>query len=130
MSFFASLYYVCIALAHFCALPILFLLTFKSKYKISLKKRFFFPSFVKKKANLYWFHVCSFGEAKALYPVIESLQNLLKNGEEILITTTTQSGFKLARISYPRCLVYYLPFETFIPFWMHNLSLKCFVVFE
>ncbi|MDE5603589.1 MAG: 3-deoxy-D-manno-octulosonic acid transferase, partial [Helicobacter sp.] len=79
---------------------------------------------------IYWIHACSFGEIKALEPLIEALGKTLKDNEKILLTTTTQTGFALAQESYSECIVRYLPFESFIPFWIRNLSLKAFVLFE
>ncbi|WP_104721529.1 lipid IV(A) 3-deoxy-D-manno-octulosonic acid transferase [Helicobacter mesocricetorum] len=130
MYLFIFCYYILVSLAHFCALPILFLLSFKPKYKHSLKRRFFIPEFLKETADIYWIHACSFGEIKALQPLVESLEKTLKDNEKILLTTTTQTGFALAKESYSKCIVHYLPFESFIPFWMWNLSLKMLVLFE
>lgn len=130
MHLFVFCYYILVSLVHFCALPILFLLSFKSKYEESLKRRFFIPEFLEEGADIYWIHACSFGEIKALEPVVEALEKALKDNEKILLTTITQTGFTLAQENYPKCIVRYLPFESFIPFWIQNLSLKTFVLFE
>lgn len=130
MYLFVFCYYILVSLAHFCALPILFLLSFKSKYTKSLKRRFFIPEFLKETSDIYWIHACSFGEVKALQPLVEALEKTLKANERVLLTTTTQTGFTLAKESYPKCLVCYLPFESFIPLWVWNLSLKMIVLFE
>lgn len=94
-----------------------------------------------------WFHACSFGEVKSLEPIITALDsgaNFTKDSAlestpqapdpqnpaginssssalartPILLTTTTQTGFALARQTYasmPHIRVEYLPFELFLP---------------
>lgn len=129
MYLFVFCYYILVSLVHFCALPILFLLSFKSKYEESLKRRFFIPEFLEEGADIYWIHACSFGEIKALGPVLEALEKALKDNEKILLTTITQTGFTLAQENYPKCIVCYLPFESFIPFGYRIFLLKllCFL---
>lgn len=125
---FIYFYYFLVCIAHFCAMPFLFLLSFKPKYKESLKKRFFYPSFLKSDKEILWFHGCSFGEIASLQPILESLH--LQHNEQVLITMTTQTGFNLAKKTYPNFLVSYLPFESFIPFFTKNLKLKTFILLE
>ncbi|WP_236033159.1 lipid IV(A) 3-deoxy-D-manno-octulosonic acid transferase [Helicobacter turcicus] len=103
--------------AHFCALPFLFFLSFKQKYNTSLKKRFFIPALLPK-GRYYWIHACSFGEVRSLQNIISTLENSLAANQKILLTTTTQTGFTLANKLYPNCTITYLPFESFIPFWL------------
>jgi 3-deoxy-D-manno-octulosonic-acid transferase len=94
------------------ALPLLVSLSFKQKYTQSIPARFFLlnnPKF--KKENGIWFHVCSLGEAKALKPIIELLDE-----QEIQITTITHTGF--AEASKYKADVRYLPYEMFLPFWI------------
>ncbi|TLD81142.1 3-deoxy-D-manno-octulosonic acid transferase [Helicobacter sp. MIT 11-5569] len=110
-------YYFLMCMVHFCALPFLFLLSFKQKYKVSLKKRFFIPTPLPKGAY-FWIHACSFGEVKSMQSIINSLQSSLDANHKILLTTTTQTGFNLAKKLYPNCTIAYLPFESFIPFWL------------
>ncbi|MCI5968395.1 MAG: lipid IV(A) 3-deoxy-D-manno-octulosonic acid transferase [Helicobacter sp.] len=109
-------------MVHLCALPFLFFLSFKPKYKVSLKKRFFIPTPLPK-GQYYWLHACSFGEVKSLQSIINTLQNNLKHPTKILLTTTTQTGFTLAKTLYPNCTIAYLPFESFIPFWLKNKTI-------
>ncbi|WP_300950060.1 glycosyltransferase N-terminal domain-containing protein, partial [Helicobacter rodentium] len=125
MNFFTSIYYIMLCIVHLCAIPFLFLLSFKQKYRYSLKKRFFVPDSLQEAIGfkLYWLHACSFGEVQSLQMVIESLTKRLGNDEKILLTTTTQTGFTLAKNLYPKCVVRYLPFETLIPFWLRNSTL-------
>ena len=99
------------------ALPFIFYLSFKSKYKESVPARFFLfknPAFTKEKSV--WFHVCSLGEAKALKPILELLKE-----KEILITTITQTGQSEAK-KYD-VEVKYLPYEMFLPFWIKKQEL-------
>ncbi len=104
------------------ALPLLIFLSFKPKYKQSIPSRFFL--FKNKKfetKNGIWFHVCSFGEARALKPVLDKLKN-----EDIKITTITHTGYEEAK-KY-NAQVRYLPYEMFLPFWMKKQ--KVLVVLE
>lgn len=94
------------------ALPLLVYLSFKQKYKESIPARFFLfnnPRF--KSGNGVWFHVCSLGEARALKPILELL-----NDHEIKITTITHTG--QAEAKRYNAEVRYLPYEMFLPFWV------------
>ena len=106
----------------FIALPLILILSFKSKYKESVPSRFFLfknPAF--KTTDAIWFHVCSLGEAIALKPILEQL-----GSEKVLITTITQTGFTQA--SKYNAEVRYLPYEMFLPFWIKKQ--KVLVVLE
>ena len=103
------------------ALPVILLLSFKQKYKTSIPARFFLknnPSFDTK--NSIWFHVCSFGEAKAIKPVLDELN------QKVVISTITQTGYDEAK-KYDAD-VRFLPYEIFLPFW--SKKQKLLVVFE
>lgn len=103
------------------ALPLLFILSFKSKYKQSIPARFFlFKNRPFKAHDKVWFHVCSLGEAKALKPILQELD------EEVCITTITHTGQEEAK-KY-KAEVRYLPYEIFLPFWMKKQ--KVLVVLE
>jgi len=104
------------------ALPLIFLLTFKAKYKESLPARFFpFVSKTFDGENGIWFHVCSLGEARALKPILSRLED-----EDIKITTITHTGQAEAK-KYD-AEVRYLPYEMFLPFWIKKQ--KVLVVLE
>lgn len=108
---FSIFYFTLSVLLYFIALPLLVFLSFKAKYKESIPSRFFLfknPRF--KTSNGVWFHVCSFGEANALKPILKLL-----SGEDIKITTVTHTGQAVAK-KY-NADVRYLPYEMFIPFW-------------
>lgn len=107
---------------YLAALPLLVYLSFKQKYRESIPSRFFLfnnPRF--KKEDGVWFHVCSLGEARALKPLLELL-----NDQDIKITTITHTGHAEAK-RYDAD-VRYLPYEMFIPFWAKKQ--KILVVLE
>ncbi len=104
------------------ALPLLVYLSFKQKYKNSIPSRFFLfnnPRF--KNSDGIWFHVCSYGEAGALKPILKQLKD-----QDVKITTITQTGYTEAK-KYDAD-VRYLPYEMFIPFWAKRQ--KILVVLE
>ena len=107
---FSLLYALLAALLYLAALPLIVLLSFKTKYRESIPARFFLwknPPFEKEGL---WFHVCSLGEARALKPVLEQLGE-----QQVNITTITHTGY--AEASKYAADVRYLPFELFLPFW-------------
>ena len=97
---------------YFIALPLILYLSFKQKYKESLPSRFFlWKNRPFSQEQSIWFHVCSLGEAKALKPLLERLDE-----KKIVITTITQTGQTEAK-KYD-AEVRYLPYEMFLPFWV------------
>jgi 3-deoxy-D-manno-octulosonic-acid transferase len=99
------------------ALPLILFLSLKSKYKKSIPSRFFL--FKNKKftnPDGIWFHVCSLGEAKALKPILDELEE-----KKIKITTITQTGQD--EVKKYNAEVRYLPFEVFLPFWIKKEKL-------
>ncbi|QOP44272.1 3-deoxy-D-manno-octulosonic acid transferase [Sulfurimonas sediminis] len=109
---FFLFYYLLSVMLFIIALPLLILLSFKKKYKESIPARFFLfknPPFCS--TNAIWFHVCSLGEARALKPLLELLEN-----KKILVTTITQTGHNEAK-KY-NAEVRYLPYEMYLPFWV------------
>ena len=102
---------------YFAVLPLLIYLSFKQKYKESIPARFFLfnnPRF--KNSNGIWFHVCSLGEARALKPILELLED-----KEIKITTITHTG--QAEAKRYNAEVRYLPYEMFLPLWVKKQEL-------
>ncbi len=117
MSPFSIFYYILSVVLYVLALPLIITLSFKQKYRQSIPSRFFlFNNSRFKKANGVWFHVCSLGEARALKPIIELLEN-----QEIKITTITHTGQAEAK-KYD-AEVRYLPYEMFLPFWIKKQKL-------
>jgi len=108
-------------LLYFLALPFLFLFSFKSKYRKSLPARFFLWNNKPLKPDGIWFHSCSFGEAKAIKPLVKALPSKL-----LRMSTTTQTGFQA--ISDYTEESRYLPYESLLFFWMKPQ--KALVVME
>ncbi len=99
------------------ALPLLIYLSFKKKYKESIPARFFlFKNSKFTHEDGIWFHVCSFGEAKALKPILELVKQ-----KDIKITTVTHTGHAEAK-KYD-AEVRYLPYEMLLPFWIKKQKL-------
>ncbi len=108
---FTLLYFTLATVIHLVALPFLLLLSFKAKYRESIPARFFLKKNPRFKKDDIWFHVCSLGEARALHPVLEKLEE-----RDISISTTTHTGHAEA-LKY-KAEVRYLPFESLLPFWI------------
>jgi len=112
-----TLFYSLLALLlYVAALPLLIVLSFKSKYRQSLPSRFFLWNNPRFQADNIWFHVCSLGEARALAPLAKALGK-----ENLSITAITHTGY--AEASRYGCEVRYLPFEIFLPFWIRKPKL-------
>ena len=108
---FFFLYSLIVTLLYLLVFPFLFLLSFQSKYKQSIPARFFLWKNKPLSPDGIWFHVCSYGEAKAIKPLVEALPK-----ELLRMSTTTQTGFEAIGmyISQRR----YLPFEPFLFTWI------------
>ncbi len=114
---FTLLYFAVSVGLFFLALPLLLYLAFKEKYRESIPARFFLfknPRFTTQ--DSIWFHVCSLGEANALKPILKELGN-----SDVVITTITQTG--QAQAKRYEAEVRYLPYETFLPFWIKKQKL-------
>ncbi|MBN2826310.1 MAG: lipid IV(A) 3-deoxy-D-manno-octulosonic acid transferase [Campylobacterales bacterium] len=118
---FNLFYFIVVTAIYLLALPFLVVLSFKNKYRQSLPARFFLYRNQPLEANGIWFHSCSFGEAKALKPLLEKF-----NPQDIRLTTTTQTGF--LEINKTTTQSRYLPFELFLPLWIKPQ--KALVVME
>ncbi|HIP50485.1 MAG TPA: 3-deoxy-D-manno-octulosonic acid transferase, partial [Campylobacterales bacterium] len=84
----------------------------KVKYHESIPARFFLKNNKSLKANGIWFHVCSFGEARAIYPLLDALPN-----ESLRLTTTTQTGYEAISLKQKE-QSRYLPFEPLLFSWL------------
>lgn len=131
---FPIFYFLVLCLLYCLALPLLFFLSFKEKYKSSIPSRFFLRNFKLDFSPHYWFHACSFGESKSYEPILEALIKKEKNAQ-ILLTCTTSTGYhylqSLKQIYPKNFKVHYLPFEVFLPLWLPYLkSLKTLIVTE
>ncbi|CAA6819620.1 MAG: Lipid IVA 3-deoxy-D-manno-octulosonic acid transferase (EC [often with (EC also] [uncultured Sulfurovum sp.] len=110
---FFVFYTVLFIVIYVITLPFLyFFLKRKIKYKASIPARFFLKKNESFKENGIWFHVCSFGEARAIYPLLDALPN-----ESLRLSTTTQTGHEaisLKQADQSR----YLPFEILLFSWL------------
>jgi len=109
-------------LIYIVALPILILLSFKQKYRVSLPARFFLKNNLKFEKSGVWFHACSLGEVNSLKPIFKELKD-----EEVNLSVITGTGYKSAK-EIKDLHVRFLPFELFLPFWIKKQ--KCLVVTE
>ena len=118
---FLLLYSVTVGIFYSMALPFLALFSLKAKYKDAIPARFFlWNNRPLKKAGI-WFHVCSFGEAKAIAPIVEMFPN-----EMLRMTATTHTGFEA--VSSYTSQSRYLPFEPLLFWWVKPQ--KALVVME
>jgi 3-deoxy-D-manno-octulosonic-acid transferase len=102
-------------------LPFLLFVSFKSKYKHSIPARFFLWKNTPLKRDGIWFHSCSFGEAKAIQPLVAAMPKAL-----LRMSTTTQTGFQVIKgYTEESC---YLPFEPLLFAWIKPQ--KALVVME
>jgi len=110
--FFFFLYLTVIALAWVLALPFLWTISkLKPKYKESVPARFWLKNNKPFLPDGIWIHVCSFGEAKSITPLIKKIPSDL-----LRLSSATKTGFdeinKLSKQSR------YLPFEPLLLAWI------------
>ena len=98
-------------LLYIVALPVLILLSFRSKYRVSIPARFFLWKNPPLDPDGIWFHSCSFGEARAIAPLVSALPQ-----ESLRMSTTTQTGYEVIQ-SYT-AQSRYLPFEPLLLGWV------------
>ena len=108
-------------IVYIIALPFLVLFSFKTKYRHSIPARFFLWNNKPLKSNGIWFHSCSFGEAKAIKPLVDELPS-----DVLRMSTTTNTGFKSINEYTEQSR--YLPFESLLFFWIKPQ--KALVVME
>jgi len=120
-SLFFYLYTIVSILIYLIALPILFLFSFKDKYKVSIPARFFLWKNPPLASGGIWFHSCSFGEAKAIKPLVEAFPE-----KYLRMTTTTHTGLEVVKHYTQQSR--YLPFEPLLSSWLKPQ--KALVVME
>ncbi len=118
---FFFIYSIISFVIYLVALPFLILFSFKTKYRNSIPARFFLWKNSPLKENGIWFHSCSFGEAKAIKPLVDELPS-----DILRMSTTTNTGFK-ANNEYTE-QSRYLPFESLLFTWLKPQ--KALVVME
>ncbi len=106
------LFYSCVSIfIYIIVLPFLFLLSFKSKYRVSIPARFFLWRNPPLDGDGVWFHTCSYGEARAIKPLVDVLPKVL-----LRMTSTTQTGKSVIE-GYTK-QSRYLPFEPLLFWWL------------
>jgi 3-deoxy-D-manno-octulosonic-acid transferase len=110
-SLFTPFYTLFVWLLHIVATPFLWFYSHKKKYAQSIPARFFLQNNPKLEKDGIWFHACSFGEIKALAPLVDALPK-----DKLRFTTTTQTGYEEA-LKYSE-QSRYLPFESLLSSWM------------
>ena len=119
---FTALYTLLTGLFWLAALPILPFFALKRKYRRSIPARFWLWRNPPVEEDGLWFHACSFGEARALRPLVERFDRAT-----VRMSTTTQTGYEVCRALVPdQCR--YLPFEPLLWFWIRPQ--KALVVME
>jgi 3-deoxy-D-manno-octulosonic-acid transferase len=118
---FFSFYSIVSFVIYIIALPLLFLFSFKTKYKDSIPARFFLWKNSPLKPHGIWFHSCSFGEVKAIKPLVDVLPS-----DSLRMSTTTHTGFNAIHEYTEQGR--YLPFEPLLFLW--TKPQKALVVME
>ncbi|MEJ2436981.1 MAG: lipid IV(A) 3-deoxy-D-manno-octulosonic acid transferase [Sulfurovaceae bacterium] len=121
MSLFSFFYIPLAILFWIVAIPFLFILSFKKKYRRSIPARFFQIKNPPLPKNGVWVHVCSYGEASAAHILFDKIK-----AKDLRITATTQTGYE--EISKRSENSRYLPFEPLLLWWLKPQ--KVLVVFE
>ncbi len=110
---FFVLYSLLSIFLYLLSLPFLYFFSKRSiKYKDSIPARFFLKNNNSFRKNGIWFHVCSFGEARAIYPILDALPN-----DILRLSTTTQTGYEAIALKQEE-QSRYLPFEPLLFSWL------------
>ena len=116
MNPFALFYTIVATLLYIVALPFLLLFSLKKKYSRSIPARFFLWKNPPLQENGIWIHSCSFGEARAVKPLLKRIPESL-----IRLTTTTDTGY--VEISKQTRQSRFLPYESLLFFWIRRQRL-------
>ena len=111
MNLFIFFYTIVAALLYLAALPFLLLFALKTKYSRSIPARFFLWKNPPLARDGVWIHSCSFGEARAIRPLLKHISSPL-----LRLTTTTNTGFEEIQKQTEESR--YLPYELLLFFWM------------
>jgi 3-deoxy-D-manno-octulosonic-acid transferase len=98
-------------LIYIIAFPFLLLFSFKKKYRQSIPARFFLWKNPALKPDGIWFHSCSFGESKAIKPLVDALPQ-----DSLRMSTPTKTGFEA--ISEYTAQSRFQPYESLLFFWI------------
>ena len=119
--FFFFLYSLFSFFIYLLALPFLVFFSFKVKYKESLPARFFLWHNKPFEPDGIWFHSCSFGEAKAIKPLVGAVPQ-----DRLRMSSTTETGLNVIESYTSQSR--YLPFEPLLFGWLKPQ--KALVVME
>lgn len=108
---FLLLYTVVVTVSYILALPLLSLYSLKEKYRVSIPARFFLWRNSPLDSDGIWIHSCSFGEARAIVPLLKYIPNNI-----LRLTTTTYTGYQ--EISKHTKQSRYLPYEMWLYIWV------------
>ena len=111
MRLFTIFYTIVATLLYLIALPFLLFYAFREKYARSIPARFFLRKNPPLDSDGVWIHSCSFGEARAIRPLLKSIPFSL-----LRLTTTTNTGFD--EISAQTSMSRFLPYEPLLFLWM------------
>ena len=120
---YAASYFTVAALLWVALLPLWFLLLLSKKHRSAALARLFLCSNPPLPAGGIHLHAASFGEVRALRPIVSLITT-----DRLNITVSTTTGFAEARKLYPQAQVRYLPFEPFLPLWL--TPQKSLIVFD
>jgi 3-deoxy-D-manno-octulosonic-acid transferase len=112
LSLFSIFYFLVSLLLYILAIPFILFKSKNTKYKEALPARFFLKDNSSFKEAKVWFHVCSFGETKAIKPIVDAIE------EEVNISVITNTGYEEAKRLSKN--VRYLPYELLLPFWINK----------
>ena len=118
---FTIFYYTLAVFLYIVSLPFLIYKSFNPKYKIAIPAKFFLKNNPPFDENKIWFHCCSFGEVRAIKPILDRFDK-----KELNISVITDTGYNQA-MEYG-LETRFLPFEIFLPFWIRKQ--KALVVVE
>ena len=118
---FYRLYIFVTAIANVLFLPLIPVLSLKEKYRKSIPARFALIGNPVFSPGGIHFHMCSYGEAKALEPLIKRFDQ-----DSLRLSTTTGTGFSV--IEKITTQSRYLPFEPLLTIW--SVPQKALVVAE
>ncbi len=119
---FLYIYTFVVTIVYLLVLPFILILSLKKKYHSSLPARFLLWNNRALEEGGVWFHICSFGEARATKPLIERFEEQVRR-----LSTTTQTGYEVIKELAPK-QSRYLPFEPLLWFWVRTQ--KVLVVVE
>lgn len=108
---FFFFYSILSGLLYILALPFFFLFSFKQKYHESIPARFFGWKNPRLAPAGVWFHVCSFGEARAIKPLVDKLDK-----DILRMTATTHTGVEAVKAYTDQSR--YLAYESLLFFWL------------